>query len=333
MALYIGPGAGETARIDAFLNSFQIRADEAQDGWKTFTSAEGKFTVRMPGTPKSTVSDLANGGKIYQFVLDKGDYAYIVSYNAIAEPEPEAVPALLNKTRDAMVSSLKGKLVEEKQVKLGDNPGKAIRVAMAASGGTAHVRGYIVGSRYYQVMLLGSDKALGAANADRYFASFQLAPGSGSAFRAFGPKDGRFTVEMPGEPTKQPINATTMKYVVDAGDTVYIVVYVDLKTPVDGPEEVNRALQVTKDAELKALDATELSQKEMKLGDSPGLQATFSIPPAKIPGGGSGIERFFLDHNRIFEVAVITSKQKTTDAMFARFFDSFKISPPASPAP
>jgi hypothetical protein len=332
MALYVGPfdNAGGTP-VDRFLKSFQILTGEPQDGWKTFTSVPGKFTIRVPNTPKEDVSDLSGGGKIHVFTVDKGDYAYILSYSPIAggSPKPEAVPAILNNGRDAMLSSLHGKLIEEKPIELAGNSGKSIRIALPDKAGTAYVRGYISGDQYYQVMLLGTNKTLETANADRYFASFQLVtPQIAIEWKSFTSKEGRFTIDLPGEPKPEKLPDNTYKFAVEIENTVYIVVYTDVADAITDPDKVTQVLEASKDAELKLLEGKSLTQKRIKAGEFSGIQINFSIPASKIAGSGYGIERFYLAGKRIYEVGVITDNIKAEEPSYARFFDSFKVAAP-----
>jgi hypothetical protein len=332
VVLYVGPaGTESSAQINDYLKSFQILDAEPADGWKTFTSPVGKFTVRLPGAPKEDTTDLSGGGKLHQFALDKGDYAYIVCYNAIADgaPKPESVSALLNKGRDAMMASLKGKLLDEKSVSLAGNPGKALRIAIPAQNGVAYVRGYIVGDQYYQVMLIGTLKSMDVANPDRYFASFQFTGGAPSTeWKNFVSKEDLFSIDLPGTPKRETGQHFIAKYQADYADTAYIVVRVDLKPAITDPDQITAILKGARDAEAKGLGAQIVSEKRVPLMGVSGLQANLSIPDPKIPGGGNGIERFYLVGTRLYEVAVITSNKKLDESAFARFFDSFKPDSP-----
>ena len=332
MALFVGPGgsAGQ-ARVDTFLKSFQILPSEPQDGWQNFTSDDGGYTVRMPAKPTEDTADLPNGGKIHRATLDKGAIAYIISYNQIAGgmPAADVIPTLLNKGRDSLVSALKGKLVEDKPAMLDGNSGKTVRISMPASASTAYVRIFVVGDRFYQVMLLGENKALEGAGVDRYLDSYKFVPRErSSAWANFTPPDGNFTIDMPGKPTQDKLSNVTMKYQAALGGTIYIVVTSDIKEPISDPDRITAVLESAKDEETKALDAKALSQKRVPLGDVSGLQVNLSIPVSKIPGGGYGIERFFVIGKRVYEIAVITSDKKAEESDFARFFDSFKATAP-----
>lgn len=330
MVLFVGQaGAAGRPQVDTYLKSFQIIPAEPQDGWKTFTASDGKFSVRMPGTPKEEVSDLAGGGgKIHQFALDKGDWAYIISYNSIGggAPDAAAVPTLLDKGRDTMVTSLHGKLLEEKSLNLSGNPGREIHVDIPEKMGQAYVRGYIVGEQYFQVMLIGTNKALAGANRDRYFDSFKLPDSTADGEWAnFASKEGRFSVDLPGVPKPEKLPDGTTKFQVESGDSVYIVVYVDLKSAVTEADAITRVLEASRDAEVKVLDGKIDSEKRITLADKPGLQVNLSLPDPKFPGGGSAIERYYLTGNRVYEVVVITKNPKLDEKEFARFLDSFKI--------
>ncbi len=330
--IFVGPGDSATrASVDVFLKSFQVLPDEPSDGWQTLSSDAGKFRIRMPGMPKEETSDLGDGIKIHQFLLDKGEYAYIVSYNGIASgpPNPEAITGLLNKGRDTMVASLKGKLVEEKSISLNGNSGKAIRVSMPDKTGTAYVRGYIVGDQYYQVMLIGSNKSLDGANGDRYFASFALVGGSSDGpWMSFSSKDAGFTVDLPGAPKEEKLKDGTAKFTAELGTAAYIVVVADLPVLISDPDKITTVLEAARDAELKVLSAKSIGEKRVMLGDNSGLQVNLSVPASTIPGGGIGFERYYVMGKKIYEVAVLTSDTKADEISFSRFFNSFRFAAP-----
>ena len=106
------------------------KADNAS-GWKEFSSAEGQFTVSMPGTP---TADIINQGtpfgtlKSHFFVLKTDQFLYYVSYvNLPAGPQtPEENKAALDKSRDrALVNR---RLIKENDITLDGIVGRELLI-------------------------------------------------------------------------------------------------------------------------------------------------------------------------------------------------------------
>jgi hypothetical protein len=188
------------------------------------------------------------------------------------------------------------------------------------------VRSYIVGDQYYQVMLIGAPASLEAASGDRYFASFQFTgPIQAAAVAPFKPQDGGFTIDFPGAPKMEKVDANTVKYLSGNSETAYVVVVVNAHATVTDPDKITGILEGTQSAEMKTLSGKLIGKRRVGLGDVSGLEATFSIPDAKMPGGGTGIERFYFVGTKVYEVAVISANTRADESNFAHFFDSFKV--------
>jgi len=95
--------------------------DDNVSGWKEFSSAEGQFTVSLPGTPKA---DIVNVGtpfgplKSHFFVLESDKFLYYVSYVDVpAGPQtPEENKAALDASRDRALAN--HRLISENDITL-----------------------------------------------------------------------------------------------------------------------------------------------------------------------------------------------------------------------
>jgi TonB family protein len=122
--------------------------------WKEFSSAGGRFTVLLPGTPTEKVQsrDSPVG------TLDVHDFTLITSYyygvTYIEYPpnveEGGDVKAFLDSVIGAGVKSVGGTLLEEKDISLDGHPGRFVRV-QAGNGYVMRIRSYVVGNRIYQI--------------------------------------------------------------------------------------------------------------------------------------------------------------------------------------
>lgn len=124
---------------------------------QTFTSADGRFSILLPGAPKQDSQDIAlkNGEtvKLYQFSAedDNGNTSYIVMYNdysadVISQPPQD----LLIRTRDGAVA---GKtLLTDVVIDLNGVPGRAY-TATDSDGWNYSVREFLSGSRFYQLIV------------------------------------------------------------------------------------------------------------------------------------------------------------------------------------
>jgi len=131
--------------------------------WRTLTSKEGNFKLKMPGKPQTMNRSLKTAvGKIemHIFVVAPTGQkaAYMLMYNDY--PEQFARQADPKKVLDGAIHGVvrkrKGKITQEKDIKIDGYPGKAV-VFESGSGGakfTGHIRTFLVKNRLYQVMVL-----------------------------------------------------------------------------------------------------------------------------------------------------------------------------------
>jgi hypothetical protein len=124
--------------------------------WKEFSSAEGAFSILMPGQPalsNQTVKTAAGDMELHQYMVELRRRAYGVIYSDLPPlflQQPDAARLLLDAGRDGAVSQVKGRLVSEDIIHIGLNPGRELNVEFAK--GTIRTRIYLINTRLYQVI-------------------------------------------------------------------------------------------------------------------------------------------------------------------------------------
>jgi hypothetical protein len=180
--------AGSEAEIASqhairFFNSFKLVKDgptAQQPDWVEFSSAEGGFTVWMPGTPNKQVEPTDILGEkipIHFFShMTQEETVYIASYVDLRlDLDGEnKMKLFLDGVRDGQVNSDKpGKLVDERAISLGGHPGREFLIESPEDVTTSRI--YMVGSRLYQLFFVtppgfkDSEK-----RGQRFFDSFKL---------------------------------------------------------------------------------------------------------------------------------------------------------------
>lgn len=147
-----------------------------------FRSEAGRFSIMIPATPEESTQTMnTQAGKIdlHMFTAEKGDVGYIVGYSdypedVVKQSDPEN---MLDGSRNGAVSNVNGKLVLESKVSLDGNPGREIVIDAKTGAGqdaTVKARIYLVGSRLYQVMVIGPKGQISSADMDEFLQSFKL---------------------------------------------------------------------------------------------------------------------------------------------------------------
>jgi len=101
------------------------------NAWKEFSSAEGKFTVSLPGTPNAdiaTVGTTVGALKTYFFVLETDTFLYYISFADLPKSPktPEEHKAALTETRDR--AAAKRPIISETDIMFDGVVGKELLV-------------------------------------------------------------------------------------------------------------------------------------------------------------------------------------------------------------
>lgn len=164
--------------IVAALGAFAVVG--CQKPMTEFTSPEYKFKATFPGAPKQQEKTEAGlKFKVYSTEARNGAYMVMVSDIPIPANEPdEELQARLDGAQDGAVRGAGGTLKTSTKITLdGKYPGRefSARITQPANG-QVRVRIYIVGSRVYQVMVIGTDGYATSTEADTFLNSFKLVP-------------------------------------------------------------------------------------------------------------------------------------------------------------
>jgi TonB family protein len=155
--------------------------------WKEFSSAEGRFSVLLPGTPTEKVEFHDSPvGKLEVHIFTLRTFAeYLVMY--VEYPpnieEEGNVRAFLDRIRDGSLEGVNGTLLEEKDISFEGHPGRFMR-AQIVDDHVIRVRIFVVKNRLYQVGVIMRDKdapqgilKFNEETATKFLDSFKLVSG------------------------------------------------------------------------------------------------------------------------------------------------------------
>jgi hypothetical protein len=151
--------------------------------WKEFKSERGNFSVEFPGEPKTSSRKgptPADEIEIHSAILlhPGGKSAFSVTYYDIpARADLSNVDATLTLLRDSAIKGLNAKLVSERKIKLGAYSGRDVTAANKVAGleSTIHARFYLVGHRFYELIIgYSKDAPLHPAEVAKFFDSFKM---------------------------------------------------------------------------------------------------------------------------------------------------------------
>jgi hypothetical protein len=149
--------------------------------WQAFESESGNFMVQAPPdrdfTETTQKVDTFNVHISESFREEDGSYA-VFYFDAPAQwvADPNASQGMLNSIRDGWVNIIKGTLLEERAISLGDYPGGEAIVEATVNDVPVKfkIRYYLVQYRYYQIMVgIPKDRAF-PAEMDAFLQSFAL---------------------------------------------------------------------------------------------------------------------------------------------------------------
>jgi hypothetical protein len=164
------PAAGSLALLAGLL------AGCGAGRFKEYTSAEGRFRVLFPGTPKDA-PDPDIPQEIKKVSLEERSGFYAVTYQDLAFPPGKTrdPDEQLDAACDRAVENLKAKRVSQTAIRLaGKYPGRDLVAEWPGGNGLVHYRLYLVDGRLYQVIVNGSKWWAESADARRFLDSFAL---------------------------------------------------------------------------------------------------------------------------------------------------------------
>lgn len=152
-------------------------AEDAKQ-WKTWTCKEGGFTVLTLGEPQqsdveSSMENAKGKAHLAQFMVGQtGCTANYVDFLPGILDTP--LKEFYDTFRDRSTSELDGLVISEKEIKLGEHPGREIVIEI--NGGKYFYRDcyILIGQRLYQQSMLGTKEAVNSKEAEAFLNSLKL---------------------------------------------------------------------------------------------------------------------------------------------------------------
>jgi hypothetical protein len=147
----------------------------------------------------------------------------------------------------------------------------------------------------------------------------------------YNAQDESFTIQMPGKATESVQRQSTpageykmhLAMVVHNQGGAFIAAYADYPSNFSNIP-AQSLLDLAAQGALNRSNATLVSKKNISLDGYPGLELEM-LPPKNIPGGGRMVTRIYWVAPRIYILFGGAEKSSETDAMLARYFESFKL--------
>ena len=155
-------------------------AFQAPAGWSRLDSAEGGFTVLMPGpvAPKDKVTTRADAGvgtytaHVFTQTAEKG--IFIVGWLDYAPEVSVDVRGELTSNRDTFVRRMKARLLSERPITLEGHPG--LEYTAETDQAVFKVHTYVVGRRPYHVVAVTFKGFDDSQKVNAFLSSFRLKP-------------------------------------------------------------------------------------------------------------------------------------------------------------
>jgi hypothetical protein len=141
----------------------------SQEALKEFKSDEGKFTILLPGTPKLT-KQTVNGIDNHAYTLESGGVIYVVSFFDL----PPKNVLTLETSVQAYANGRKATLLSDKKIALKDNTPAREGLVLLADKRVSRIRLFIIGQRYFQLIIDGAQEAATGKAANDVLDSFKL---------------------------------------------------------------------------------------------------------------------------------------------------------------
>jgi hypothetical protein len=129
-------------------------AEDSPGAWKEFSSAEGRFAIQFPGSPRQSTQPIG------QFTLNlfqlTSAFEYSVMYadypNSVNDSDPALAKKVLDSGLEGAVAQVQSKLLEVKEVFIEKHPGRQY-VERMPDGSILRGKTFLVGHRMYQLAI------------------------------------------------------------------------------------------------------------------------------------------------------------------------------------
>lgn len=164
------------AALAVALSVTAVRAQEAE--WKEYKSAQGRFSVQVPGTfqiDPQKLNDPNEPSMLYLHTLQARPHSFLITYGDYPQGVLDRVgrEKVQDNIRDAFLASIKGKTVSETKAKLGENSGRDL-TADFGQGLAVRYRCFLVKDRVYHFAVICEKANIGAEPVKRFLDSFKI---------------------------------------------------------------------------------------------------------------------------------------------------------------
>lgn len=146
--------------------------------WKEFKSEKGGFKVLMAAKPQHEDIETENEiGKsvLHMHTIFMGRAMYAANYNDFSEKILEIPLAnFYDSSRDSAAANMQGKVVSEKDSKLGEHPGREFVIEVNGGKELFRARVFLIKQRLFQVVVFGKKDLVTNKEADQFLDSFEL---------------------------------------------------------------------------------------------------------------------------------------------------------------
>lgn len=165
--------------IITFLSSAFIVADE----WEYFTLKDIGCKVKFPSKPQGNTQAVpteAGNIEIKHYMVETDDYALIVAVNEYPksvineDSSDEKIEQSLMGGVQGAANSMQGTVEYTRNITIGKYKGKEAKISFEGGKATNRIRMYAVGSKLYQLQVLGYDSQKLTQMSDTFFNSFKL---------------------------------------------------------------------------------------------------------------------------------------------------------------
>jgi hypothetical protein len=145
-----------------------------------YTSSEYKFKASFPGAP-TIKEQTAVGIRLKIFATEARNGAYMIGVADMPIPANESdaqIQTRLDGARDGAIQNVGGVLATSDRITLdGKYPGREFTANVTKpANGVIRARVYLVGTRMYQVMVVGTNSYAHSTEANTFMSSFKLLP-------------------------------------------------------------------------------------------------------------------------------------------------------------
>lgn len=154
-----------------------LAATSAAQTWTEFRSADGKFSVSMPGKPTESVITVSLGtgdrtANTFSY-HDEDLNEFLVAYSERSTPRKSTDEQIFDKARKGLLIATDGKLLRENSVTLAGYTGREI-VFERPNGDVQTERFFFVGDRFYQISVEVKKSSTRPVDVERFLSSLRF---------------------------------------------------------------------------------------------------------------------------------------------------------------